>query len=123
MAPDNAEVFFPAGFHRTYSPGLDATSASLIAERDEQRRRDPNDPELEGLNIRITGSIASSSRQKWIETYQADRRTNPARFWLLLKGLAEKRSFVSPNQPIDFNGKVINKFSSVANHFVNYLLM
>ena len=66
----------PAGFHRIYSPGLDATSASLIRERDDRRRQDPNDHELPGLNIRISASIASAARQKWMETVeQADRRT------------------------------------------------
>ena len=60
----------PAGFHRNFSPGLDATSASLIAERDERRQRDPYDPELVGLNTRISASIASSARQRWMESVQ-----------------------------------------------------
>ena len=58
----------PQGFHRNYSPGLDATSKTLIAERDERRRQDPNDPEIVGLNVRISASIASNSRQRWMDT-------------------------------------------------------
>ena len=108
----------PAGFHRNYSPELDATSRALIAERDDRRSQDPNDPELEGLNVRISASIASSSRQKWMDAvHQADRRANPVRFWRLLKGLSGKRASTPPNQPIKFKDKTITKPSSIANNF------
>ena len=108
----------PAGFFQTYAPNLDATSASLIAEREDLRSQDPNDPEIAGLNTRISASIASTARKKWIETvHQADRRTNPSRFWRLLKGLSGKRASVSPNQPITFNNKTMSKPSSIAKHF------
>ena len=108
----------PAGFHRTFSPGLDAISASLVKERDDRRRLDPNDPELPGLNIRISASLASSSRQKWMDTVQnADRRTNPAHYWRLLKGLSGKRASAPPNQPIIFKNKTFTKNSSIANQF------
>ena len=109
----------PAGFHRIFSPGLDAASASLIKERDDRRRLDPNDPEIPGLNTRISASIASTARQKWMDTVQqADRRTNPTHYWRLLKGLSGKRVSAPPNQPITFkNNKPITKTSSKANHF------
>ena len=108
----------PAGFHRIFVPGLDATSASLISERDERRSRNPNDPELPGLNLRISASIASTSRKRWIETLeQADRRTNPTRFWRLLKGLSGKRATSAPNQPIIFNDKPHTKKQSISNKF------
>lgn len=111
----------PAGYHRVYVPGLDPTSASLIAERDERRRRNPLDPELVSLNLRISASIASTSRLKWMETVsQADRRTNPAHFWRLLKSLSGKKTSTAPNQPIIFNGKSMTKKTSIANNFCKH---
>ena len=108
----------PAGFHRTFSPGLNAASASLIRERDDRRRQDPNDPEIPGLNTRITASIASTARQKWMDTVQhADRRVNPTHYWRLLKSPTGKRVSAPPNQPIKFKGKTLTKQSSIANHF------
>ena len=56
----------PQGFHRNYSPGFDATSKTLIAESDDQHRQNPNNSEIEGLNTRISASIASNIRQQWI---------------------------------------------------------
>ena len=108
----------PAGYHRNFRPELDPTSRSLIAERDARRSQDPHDPEIEGLNIRISASIASTSRQKWMDAvHQADRRSNPVRFWRLLKGLSGKRASVPPNQPIIFKDKTITKTTSIANNF------
>ena len=108
----------PAGFHRIFAPGLDATSAALIAERDDLRRRNPNDPELAGLNTRISASISSTARQRWMETVQkADRRSNPTQYWRLLKSLTGKRVSTSPNQPIKFGNKTCTKNSSIANQF------
>ena len=108
----------PSGFHRVYAPGLDAASASLIRERDDLRRQDPNDPEILGLNTRISASIASSARQRWMETVQrADRRANPSHYWRLLKSLTGKRVSAPPNQPIKFKDKTLTKSSSIANHF------
>ena len=70
----------PAGYYRTFAPGLDAASASLVDERDRRRRRDPNDPSLEDLNRQIASSISASARQRWMEVVkEADRRTNPPR--------------------------------------------
>ena len=114
----SASRHIPAGFHRIFSPGLNATSASLIRERDDPRRQDPNDQELPGLNIRISASITSAARQKWIKTVkQADRRGNPTHYWRLLKGLTGKRVSAPPNQPITFKNKTLTKNSSIANHF------
>ena len=108
----------PAGFHRIFVQGLDPTSASLIGERDSRRALDPNDPEIASLNLRISASLASSSRKKWMETLQeADRRTNPSRFWRLLKGLSGKRATSAPNQPINFKGKTFTKKTSISNKF------
>ena len=107
----------PSGFHRVYAPGLDAASASLLRERDSLRRLDPN-PEILGLNTQISASIASSARQRWMETVQrADRRVNPSHYWRLLKSLTGKRVSALPNQPIKFKDKTLTKSSSIANHF------
>ena len=100
-------------------PGIDASSASLIAERDEKRAQDPADPEIEGLNVRISASLAASSRKKWLETVSdADRRTKPTRFWRLLKNLSGKRTSSAPNQPIVFKNKFYTKRTAIANRFV-----
>ena len=99
-------------------PGLDAASAALIDERDEIRARDPNDPEIPILNLRVTASIASGSRQRWMETIpKADRRTNPSAYWRLLKGLSGKRASTSRNQPIHFNNKPYSKTTFISNQF------
>ena len=111
----------PAGYFRTYAPGIDAASASLIEERDSRRRRDPNDPELDLLNRRISASISATSRQRWMETVgEADRRSNPARYWRLLKNLSGKRAVSTPNQPITFKSRPLTKKSSIANNFVKF---
>ena len=108
----------PTGFHQIYSPGLDAASASLVAERDDRRRRDPNDPEIARLNLRITASISAASRTRWVETVlKADRRVNPQRYWRFLRNLDPSRTVTNPNQPITFNNKVYTKKASIANGF------
>ena len=111
----------PAGCFRTFAPGLDATSTALINKRDDRRRRDPADPEIEDLNRRIAASISSASQERWMEAVnEADRRTNPTCYWRLLKNLSGKRAAVSPNQPIFFKNRPMTKKSSIANNFVKY---
>ena len=88
---------------------MDADSARLAKERDTKRQQDPNDPSLEDLNQRVAASIASASRKRWMDAVgAADRRSNPRRFWSLLKGLSGKRISQAPNQPITFNGKTFS---------------
>ena len=114
--------FIPGGSHRVYVPGIDAASAALIEERDDRRRQDPTDPELTRLNAEISASLASSSRQRWMETVKnADHRSNPVCFWRLLKGLVGKRTYTAPNQPVSFANKPpISKPSSIANGFCKH---
>ena len=108
----------PAGFFHNYSPGLDAASRRLIAERDGRCRVDPNDPEIDGLNTRVSASITANKCQKWMETInKADRQSNPSYHWRLLKKLSGKRTSVAPNQPISFKDKVLTKPTSIANNF------
>ena len=98
----------PAGYHAVFVPGLDAATASLIADRDERRRRDPADPEVEVLNQRITTAINTSSRDKWCKTLdqaKTDRQTNPSRFFRLLRSLKGERTSLAPNQPNQFQGQ------------------
>ena len=47
----------------------------------------------------------------------ADRRSNPRRYWNLLKGLSGKRVRQAHNQPIKFNNKAFTKRQSIANQF------
>ena len=89
-----AARYIPGGSYKTFVPGIDANSASLIEERDERRRRNPWDPEVTRINTAISTSLAASSRQRWMETVRdADRRSNPTRFWRLLKSLSGKKTF------------------------------
>ena len=114
--------YIPGGSHRVYVPGIDASSAALIEERDDRRRRDPADPEITRLNSEISASIASSSRERWMDTVRnADHRSNPVRFWRLLKGLTGKRTYTAPNQPVSFANKPpISKPSAIANSFCKH---
>ena len=110
----------PAGYHRIFVPGIDPTSVTLIKERDNRRAQNPNDPEIASLNLRISASLASSSRQRWMESLQeADRRKNSAHYWRFVKGLSGKTATSAPNQPIHFKGKVYTKKKSIANQFCN----
>ena len=108
----------PSGCRPDFCPGLDADTTRLMKERDEKRNIDPNDPELPDLNRRISFSVRAASRKRWMESVVgADRRTNAPRWWSLLKGLAGKRSFQAPNQPISFNDKVFSNNKHIANEF------
>ena len=110
----------PSGFYRNYTPGLDAESARLARERDEVRSRDPNDPSLPDLNRQVAAAIAAASRKRWMETVaDSDRKSNPKRHWNLLARLLGKRGpLISPNQPINFNGKTFSIRRRIANQFV-----
>ena len=108
----------PAGYRSDFTPGLDADTIRLVTERDQKRSADPDDPELPDLNRRISVSIADASRKRWLETVSdADRKSNPTRWWNLLKGLSGGRSRQSPNQPINFSGKTFTKKSQIAKEF------
>ena len=108
----------PSGFRSDFCPGIDPDSARLMKERDDKRRTDPNDADLPDLNQRISASIAAASRKRWMETVMdADRRSNPSRWWNLLKGLAGGQTRQAPNQPISFNDKVFSKKSRIADQF------
>ena len=48
---------------------------------------------------------------------KADRKSNPKRFWSLLKGLAGKRSGQAPpNQPISFENNIVSQPKQIAKH-------
>ena len=108
----------PSGYVKDYTPSLDPESRRLIDERDEVRRQDPNDASLPDLNQRVSASISASARARWMEAVaEADRRTNPQRFWNLLKRLSGKRAKQNPNQPIAFGQKTQTSRSGIANAF------
>lgn len=46
-----------------------------------------------------------------------DRKSNPKKWWSLLKGLAGGSTFQAPNQPIKFKDKVYTKKSHISNQF------
>ena len=108
----------PAGFYWQHVQGLDREASSLVNERNELRRLNPNDPSIQELNQRIAATIAKTSREKWMTAVkEADKGSNPHRFWSLLKSLSGKRSRLAPNQPVKFKGKTFTKRSSIANQF------
>ena len=110
--------FVPAGYVRDFYPSLDVETRQLVRERNERRQADPNDASLPEIGRQIASSIAKSSRKKWMEAVkEADQKSNPHRFWSLLKGLSGKRTKQYSNQPISFRGRVFTKHKEIANKF------
>ena len=115
-----SKITIPSGCRSDFSPGLDADSIRLRNERDVKRRLNPNDPDLPDLNQRIAASIAANSKKRWVKAVgKADRKSNPMRWWSLLKGLAGSRTRQAPNQPVSFGGNVFTKKLHIANQFCN----
>ena len=108
----------PAGYRKNVLPGLDIDSARLVQERDELRRRNPNDPSILDLNQRISAATAAAARQRWMEAVgKADKRSNSRHYWGFMAGLSGKRVRQAQNQPINFHNKTFTKRQSIANEF------
>ena len=108
----------PSGNFKEYHPSRDPVSARLVAEHDDVRKNNPNNPSIPGLNHQIAASIAAASRQRWMETVkEANQKLNPRRYWNLLKSLSNKQVNQAPNQPIKFGNRIYTKDSSTANSF------
>ena len=108
----------PAGYRRDFSPTKNREAESLEERYDNLRQLNPQDPALEDLGREIKRIRNEFARDKWRSFIDSlDRRTNPKRFWNVLKGLSGAKKHQPPNQPIRFNGKFYTKPSSISNRF------
>lgn len=108
----------PAGFHKDFAPVINPGTSDLIAQRDDIRQQDPQDPRLPILNLDIAASLQAHARETWrAHLASCDRRTHPSKHWNLLRSLAGKRSRPPPNQPILFNGKLYTSQRKISTAF------
>ena len=108
----------PAGYRKDFSPTKNREAESLEERYDDLRQQNPQDPSLEDLGQEIKRIRNESARDKWRTFIDSlDRRSNPKRFWNVLKGLSGSKKHVPPNQPIRFNGKFYTKPTSISNRF------
>jgi hypothetical protein len=92
--------------HQVFVGTLSQGSKYLVLQRDELRVRDPWDPGISDLNDRISDSIRSFKRDKWINKLESSMyQDSHSKFWLLIKSLSGKSSRPPPNQPIIFKNK------------------
>ena len=108
----------PAGFRKDFVPGRNAEVDALQQQYDDLRSRDPRDPTLEQIEGEIRRVSAAASRAKWQDFVETlDRRSNPRRYWQLLRNLSGAKSSVPPNQFIRFGNKLCSKPAAIAKKF------
>jgi len=79
---------------------------------------DPSDPAIRQLEATIQSVIRQEAQDKWLTLLsRSDRRTNPRRYWSLLRKLSGKRSSPPPNISIEFDGKTHAGSKSIAKAF------
>jgi hypothetical protein len=86
---DASRHHIPSGYRKDFVAGLPNSAKHLITECDKLRARDPADPEIQGLNARITEAVRKTSRQSWIEKVESSTlKNNPGKCWSLInKGI------------------------------------
>ena len=108
----------PAGCRKDFVPGRNAEVDNLQQRYDDLRSRDPRDPGLEQIETEIRRISAAASRAKWQDFVETlDRRTNPKRYWQLLRNLSGAKSSVPRNQFINFGKKTYSKPDVIAKRF------
>ena len=113
-----AKHHIPAGFRSDHLPNKSREVSELENRYDDLRQHDSNDPELGNLANEIKMARDKSSREKWCGFVESlDRRSNPKRYWQVLRNLSGKRTFTPPNQPIKFKGRIYTKHGAIAKRF------
>jgi hypothetical protein len=85
----------PSGFVKDFISGLPAVAKPLVKRRDKLR--------CANLNRDISDAIISSKRKKWAEKLEdSSFKSNPWKFWPLIKSLSGKKACPPMNQPITF---------------------
>ena len=109
----------PAGFRKNHIPNFPPNVSPLIQERDTLRQTDPTNPRIVLLNNQISQLFSQHSKKKWQDTLSSsDPKTNPSKFWSLLKTLSGKRNNPPPNQPISFGPKTFTSSKDISNSFI-----
>ncbi|MCP4061384.1 MAG: hypothetical protein GY738_29760 [Pseudoalteromonas sp.] len=110
----------PSGFikNKNTNPSLPQSAKPLIQQRDSLRISNPHDPQIQILNDQISSIVIQHSNKKWQDILsKSDHRTNPSKFWSLLKSLSGKNNSPPSNQPISFNNKVHTSHLHIAQSF------
>ena len=100
----------PAAYQKNYNPATPRETSLLIQQRDDIRKNDPQDPQIDQLNQQISATISSASKQAWLDKLDsANLQTNTNQFWSIHHSLSGKRPHLPPNQSISFGTKAFTK--------------
>ena len=115
---DASRHHIPSGYRKDYTGSLPADVRPLIAERDQRRREDPLDPQIQQLDILVQRCLRQKAQDQWQELLDSsDRTTNPRRYWSLMRKLSGKRASPPPNIDIEFGGKTHSGPKQIAKAF------
>ena len=97
-------------------PSLPWEAMDLYRRRDETRRRDPHDPEVNCLHAEAE-KIVKHFQTKTCHDELVKTKDTVGRLWNLSKKLQGKQRQPLPNQPIRFGWKTLTRHHSIANYF------
>ena len=81
----------PAGFRKSFDNGIPREAQPLVAQRDDMRLANPNDPLISDLNREIEGIVNAAARKSWTEAVEsASSSPSSTAFWHLLRRLSGK---------------------------------
>ena len=110
-----AKHSIPAGrIPKTYN-SVPTEAANLIDERNELRKNDPTNPEINVLNNNINKKIDEHKKTKWTEHLKSCDRGSK-KLWKTIKNLNSPQQTTN-NQGINFNNKINNNPKKMANMF------
>jgi hypothetical protein len=93
-------------------------AVDLANERDCLRKLNPQNPEVQRLNLIISDIINREAKATWIKNVEDSHpRDSPEKHWRLLKMLSGKRAYQPPNQPITLSNKNFSRPLAIANRF------
>jgi hypothetical protein len=108
----------PSGQRKDYTPDLPCKAVPPTRHCDNFHCMDPQNPEIDNLNMEILSIICESSKKVWREKVEScGPKTNRSHFWSLIGKLSRKRLSQPPNQPITFGAKVCTKPQAIAKKF------
>ena len=106
----------PAGYQKNFrGHRIPEAVRSLIEERDSCRMSDPNDHRIRILYDLIQRDIRQEAQDQWHSLIdRSDRRTNPTRYWALLRKLSGKRAPTTtkhlPSRFVDRHSQVLRPY-------------
>ena len=105
----------PAGRIPEVYNNLPSESVQLMKERDDLRKRDPNNERIGELNESIKKTTNEHRKNKWLKTIEKCKQ-GTKELWNTIKSIQNPKHNAN-NQSIIFNGKTYHEAKDIANQF------